>query len=170
LLFKRVSPSGKAVPSQGTIRGFESHHPLKMAGYLPCHFLIYPMKSLTLTLLPQSFAICQLPRKEAIPAWILDVEFWSITRTDDEISLVIPESMVQKGWVISQSWRCFKINGPLDFSLIGILASLSRVLAEAEISIFALSTYNTDYILVQSQYVQKAIRVLSAGGNKIDTG
>jgi hypothetical protein len=128
------------------------------------------MKSLSLTLLPQTFAICQLPRKEPIPTWILDLEFWSITRTDDEISLVIPENLVQNGWVISHSWRCFKINGPLDFSLIGILASLSGALAEAEISIFALSTYDTDYILVQSQHVEKASSVLSALGNKIDPG
>jgi uncharacterized protein len=129
-----------------------------------------PMQSLTLTLLPQSFMICQLPRTESIPAWIHDLPFWSITRTDDEISLVIPESAVQNGWVISRSWRCFKINGPLDFSLIGILASLSKTLADAQISIFALSTYNTDYILVQSQHVESAIRVLSEGGNTINAG
>ena len=88
-----------------------------------------------------------------------------IGKTDEEISLVcrtedVPQNTVER----DGGWRCFRIQGILDFSLIGILAKLSGILAENEIGIFAVSTYNTDYILVKKENYERALEALSKAG------
>jgi hypothetical protein len=123
------------------------------------------MKKLVLALLPETFAVCRLGPYEAIPSWLSSCDFWSITRTDEELSLVVPEQAVPTTWRAERGWRCLKVQGPLDFGLTGILSSLSGPLAEAGISIFALSTYDTDYLLVRAVDLDKAISVLTAPGH-----
>ncbi len=123
------------------------------------------MKNLSLSVLPQRFAICQLDPEYAIPDWLSQHSFWSVTRTDEELSIVLPEESVPPGWEAEKGWRCLKVLGPLDFSLTGILASLSAPLAEAGISIFAISTYDTDYLLVREWDLDKARSVLSESGH-----
>jgi hypothetical protein len=125
----------------------------------------WPVKNLSLSVLPQRFAVCQLDPDEAIPDWLSQHSFWSVTRTDDELSVVLSEETVPPGWKAEQGWRCLKVLGPLDFSLTGILASLSAPLAEADISIFAISTYDTDYVLVRDKDLDKAKKVLSGCGH-----
>jgi len=90
--------------------------------------------------------------------------FWSVTQIGDELSLVIPQDRVQPGWKAESGWRCIQVLGPLDFGLTGILSHLSGVLAGAGISIFALSTYDTDYILVKESSVARAREVLAESG------
>ena len=98
----------------------------------------------------------------------LDADLFFIGKTDEELSLVCrtedaPENTVER----DDGWRGFRIQGPLDFSLIGILSKLSGILAEQKIGIFAVSTYNTDYILVKEENYERALTVLAAEGYTI---
>jgi hypothetical protein len=95
-------------------------------------------------------------------------EFCFLGKTDEEISLVciteyVPSNTTQR----DDGWKAFRIQGVLDFSLIGILAKISKLLADNEIGIFAISTYNTDYILTKAEYHLKALAVLKQAGYQI---
>lgn len=122
---------------------------------------------LTMKLLEESFAVCKLETGEAIPSWAGSGSFFSITRTAEELSVVCPQKNVPAGVKCEPGWRILKIEGPLDFSLIGILSSISSVLAGSGISIFAISTYDTDYILVKDEKISEAMDVLSVKGHSI---
>lgn len=126
------------------------------------------MKELALSVLPQRFAVCRLDSGEAIPEWLEEEVFWSVTRTDEELSVVLPEASVPASWKSEKGWRCLRVQGPLDFGLTGILASLASPLAEASISIFAISTYDSDYILVRDRDLEEAKKVLSDTGHAIE--
>lgn len=125
------------------------------------------MNHLTLSVLPQTLAVCRLGPAEAVPAWLSSCSFWSVTRTAEELSLVIPEEAVPSTCQAEKAWRCLKVHGPLDLSLTGVMASLTVPLAEAGISIFALSTYDTDYLLVRAADLQRAKSVLTACGHMV---
>jgi hypothetical protein len=124
-------------------------------------------EKLNLTLLENKFGVCRLEENSPIPDWAESKVFSSITRTTEELSIVCPEENVPSGIICEKDWRCLKVEGPLDFSLIGILACISNILAEEKISIFVISTYNTDYILVREADVRAAIEKLSANGYEI---
>lgn len=124
-------------------------------------------KPVTLTILPTRLAACRLPAQAAIPGWVSGSEFVSITRTADELSIVCEEVLAPSGITMQGGWRAFKVEGPLDFSLVGILADLSGVLARAGISIFAISTYDTDYILVAEGSLAQATRALEEAGHRV---
>ncbi|KAK3834411.1 MAG: ACT domain-containing protein [Linnemannia elongata] len=106
---------------------------------------------------------------------LLDNQAWySITKTAEEISLVISHAYPSSSTLlsndehkISPSWRCFKVAGPLDFSLVGIMANLSGALAEEKISVFVVSTYDTDYILVKEDKAREAKRVFESIGHSV---
>jgi len=127
------------------------------------------MYHLTLSILPQRFAVCQLAPDEPVPAWLSRHHFWSVTRTVEELSIVAPEGSVPSDWNATRGWRALKILGPLDFDLVGVLASLSTTLAQARVSIFAISTYNTDYVLVRETDLDKAKDALSDSGHAFVT-
>ena len=101
---------------------------------------------LKLSILDGEYAIHRFPPEGDIPA--LNGSFLSITRTEDELSIVCDADIPLKSEKSESGWTCIKVLGPLDFGLTGILAKIASVLAEVEISIFAISTYDTDYILV----------------------
>lgn len=118
---------------------------------------------LTLSLMPDLLAIARLSPASGIPLWAMDRNsFFSITQTDDELSIVCLEKYVPSNVKIERGWRGLKVEGPLDFGLTGILASLANPLAEVKISIFALSTFDTDYILVKQESLERALDVLGA--------
>lgn len=95
----------------------------------------------------------------------LTSDFYFIGKTDEELSLVCrTEDTPDKTTERDDGWRGFRIQGVLDFSLIGILSDLSGILAEHRIGIFAVSTYNTDYILVKEEHFERALEVLSLAG------
>jgi len=119
---------------------------------------------LTLEILADELAVCRLPVDAAVPNWAWAGELTSITSSDDELSLVCAAEAVPDDVVHTADWRAFKVRGPLDFSLVGVLAGLSSVLAEAEISIFAISTYDTDYVLVQGDRLDAAVSALRDAG------
>lgn len=113
------------------------------------------------------FAICRLDANAAIPEWALAAEFVAITRTPAELSIVCTSSAVPRGTVCVSGWRCLGVEGPLDFSLTGVLASLVGPLAQANISVFALSTYDTDYLLLREEPFIRACALLVAAGHNI---
>ncbi|NKF08565.1 ACT domain-containing protein [Clostridium gasigenes] len=117
-------------------------------------------KKLNMKLLKEKYGVCRLDKKEPIPNWGIDGEFYSITKTEDELSIVCLEDNIPEKIQCEKEWRVLKIEGPLDFSLVGILAAISNLMAKNSISIFAISTYDTDYILVKEKYIDKAIMVL----------
>ena len=117
---------------------------------------------LSLSILPQKLAVCRLGKDARIPVWVEGDNFFSITKTDDELSIVCSENRVPDDIKAEKGWQAFKVEGPLDFSLTGILASLANPLAEAGISIFAVSTFDTDYLLVKSDKLNEAVKVLSS--------
>lgn len=123
---------------------------------------------MNLSLSLDRLAVCQLAPDKPIPAWAAGkVSFCSITRTSEELSIVCPESLVPAGVKQETGWRALKVDGPLDFALTGILASVAGPLAQAGVSIFALSTYNTDYVLVKDSQVTEAVRALQAAGHTV---
>ena len=115
---------------------------------------------LNLTLLPDRFAICRLEPDAPFPQWAMQSAFCSLTRTPDELSLVVPHECVPEGIRSERDWRAIQVQGPLDFALTGILASLCAPLAEAGVSVFALSTFDTDYILVRETQWESALTTL----------
>ena len=123
---------------------------------------------LNLSLLKGRAAICRLSPTEKIPEWALvDASFSSVTRTKDELSIVCPESVVPKDIKHEPGWRLFKVAGPLGFELTGILASMAEPLAKAGVSIFAISTFDTDYLMVKEQKLDLALKTLKEAGHKI---
>jgi len=123
--------------------------------------------NLSLQVLADRLAICHLSPGEPVPQRPEGARFWSVTCTDEEISVVLPEGNVPAQWVAERGWRCLKVVGPLDFGLTGILASLAVPLAEAGVSIFAISTYDTDYVLVREDDLQEAKRALLGWGHSV---
>ena len=117
---------------------------------------------LELKKLPYQFSICKLSHISDID---LEKEFFFVGKTDEELSLVCKTEDVP-GKVIDRDdgWRGFRIQGVLEFSLIGILSKITDILAENKIGIFAVSTFNTDYILVKEENFDKALKVLEAAG------
>ena len=121
----------------------------------------------SISVLQEVFAICRLDQDVPIPDWALVGSFHSITRTKGELSIVCPDIRVPRGTVCNRGWRCLKIEGLLDFSLTGILAPLATALADAGISIFPVSTYDTDYIMVQEPDLEEAVSALAKMGYEI---
>jgi len=124
-------------------------------------------RTLHLTVLPLLLSVCQLARDAAVPEWAQKGAFVAAVRTDEELSLVCPAHMVPPHVRAHGPWRALKVRGPLDFALVGVLLTLLTPLAEAGISVFALSTYNTDYILVPADRLDAAIRALRAAGHQV---
>ena len=115
---------------------------------------------LNLNILDGSFSIHRLSPNDEIPHRIYQSQFYSIAKTDEEISVVCPSSLDLDSERSETGWSCIKVLGPLDFSSTGILADISAVLAKADISIFAISTYDTDYILIKSEKIEAAKKAL----------
>ncbi|UYP46156.1 hypothetical protein NEF87_002441 [Candidatus Lokiarchaeum ossiferum] len=127
------------------------------------------MGKLSLIILPETYAICRLSPHENIPKPKNQDHFFSVTQTNQEISVVLDERDVSPDCsTVELGWRCLKIDGPLYFSLIGILASIAVPLAEAKVSIFTISTFDTDYLLVKSRDLQKAKEALNKAGFNIN--
>jgi hypothetical protein len=123
---------------------------------------------LTLELLAEELAVCWLPVDAAVPGWAWAGELTSLTSTDHELSLVCSAAAVPGDIEKAAGWRAFKLRGTLDFQLVGVLAGLSGVLAEAGIPIFVISTYETDYLLVQEAKLEDAIDALRAAGYGVE--
>ncbi len=122
---------------------------------------------LTLTVLPDRFGICRLDPDGVLPEWATRGPFFSITRSTEELSVVCEEAAIPEGTKSEKGWRCIKLQGPLDFSLTGVLSSITTPLAKGGINIFAVSTYNTDYIFLKTSRLEEATSLLSSAGHRI---
>jgi hypothetical protein len=117
-----------------------------------------------LLLLPGRYSICRLPPNASLPHSALAGEFWALLRSNDELSLVCAEELAPPAATCSSGWRCLRVAGTLDFALTGVLAGLSAPLAAAGISIFAVSSYDTDYLLLAEDQLPAALAALRAAG------
>ena len=124
--------------------------------------------SLTLTRLPGTFAIARAGADAPVPAGILDApSFVTVSRTEDELSVVAHEALVGDLPRVDGGWACFKVHGPFEFSEVGIVARLSRALADAGVGIFVISTFDTDYILVKEAQSEAAADAWRAQGHNV---
>jgi hypothetical protein len=123
---------------------------------------------LQLTILPGRLAVCRLGPGDPVPAWARGGALASITRTPDELSIVCDQEMVPDSVRAQRGWRCLKARGPLDLDLTGVLASLAVPLARAGAAVFALSTYDTDYLLVPESKLDAAKAALTAAGHLLE--
>ena len=122
---------------------------------------------LHMTLLLGEFAICRLPAGSVLPEWATTGAFSSVSWTSDEISVVCEQAAVPAGVKSDAGWRAFKVAGPMDFSLTGILLSIAKPLADAEIGIFAVSTFDTDYVLVKEVSLDAVVVALTEFGHRV---
>ena len=122
---------------------------------------------LTLSVLPGEYAVCQLPADHAIPAWASAGELFSVTRTPGELSLVCAASSVPADVRQAAGWAALKLHGPFDFALTGILAGVLNSLHASGVGIFALSTFDTDYVLVQTAQLERAVSALRRAGHTV---
>jgi uncharacterized protein len=126
--------------------------------------------------LPERLAVCRLASDAHIPAWALAGGFFCVVRTPDELSIVCTEDACSKdlctedrmgnGATVERGWVALKLEGPFPFSMTGVLASFVQPLAQAEIPIFAISTFDTDYVLIKRENLKGAVIALGAAGHE----
>lgn len=117
------------------------------------------------SLLTGRFAICRLSPQAGLPPEPAGATFWSVTRTPEEVSIVCDEHLAPRCDSVERVWRGLKIQGPIDFDLPGVLKSLVSPLADLELGVFVVSTYDTDYVFIKEIDIEKAIRALVAAGH-----
>ena len=127
-------------------------------------------RRLRLSLQDEPMAICRLGPGDAPPAWATGGRWWSMTRTADELSVVCTEASVPREIAASRGWRLLRFEGPLPLDQTGILASVTGPLAAAHVSLFAVATYDTDYVLIPAAQRRAAIAALEAAGHSISAG
>ena len=125
-------------------------------------------RALTLELVEGRYAVVRLGPGDAVPPWAQGGPFVSVTRTDAELSIVCPEEAVPAPASAERGWRCFRVRGFLGFGMTGILASLAAPLASSGVSIFVVSTYDTDYLMVQDRDLERARDALTRAGHTVE--
>jgi uncharacterized protein len=126
-----------------------------------------PIRSLRLSVLEERLAVCRLDPGSEPPAWAMAARFFSVTRTADELSVVCSEQDVPPEVLCERGWRAFKLEGPFEFGMMGVLSSVAVPLAEREVSILTIATYDTDYVFVQESQLNLAARALRERGHEI---
>jgi hypothetical protein len=116
--------------------------------------------------MPGKFAVCRSPAAAPVPEWAWGGRFHSVTRTEDELSIVCAADSVPEEHQPKSPWVCFKVEGPFSFSEVGILASVINPLAEKRVPIFAISTFDTDYVLVGEEHAGIASQALRDAGHE----
>src|SRR6516165_10389502 len=129
--------------------------------------VVAPLPELKLIVSEGTFAICRLGAGASIPSWATARAFFSITRTAEELSIVCRQDAVPDGIQCERGWRCFRVAGTIPFSVVGVLASLTAPLAKSGISVFAIYTFDTDYLLVKQEEFENAITALQQAGHAI---
>ena len=119
---------------------------------------------INLIVLQEEFSIIQVKIDQPIPASVFDSSFYSITKTNDEISIIVNKDIEIPFARISKGWKGFKVEGILDFSMVGIIYNLIAPLKENGISVFVTSTYNTDYLFVKESSFQKSVEIFEKTG------
>ncbi|HEX6341768.1 ACT domain-containing protein [Umezawaea sp.] len=126
------------------------------------------MRRLVVDVRPGDYSVARLAPDAPVPAGLLDAPgLVSVTRTPDELSIVCPTEVVPVSDTDDHGWRLLTVRGPLEFTLTGIMAALSGELAAAGVSLFALSTYDTDHLLVKGENLERAALALSEAGHDV---
>lgn len=125
------------------------------------------MRRLSIEFLPDALAICRLAPEDALPEWATQGTWWSATRTPEEMSIVCAESQVPVDTAASRGWCALRVAGPLPLDQTGILASVVAPLAAGRVSVFALATFDTDYVLIPAAQRAAAIAALEAAGHGV---
>jgi hypothetical protein len=124
--------------------------------------------NLPLELLPDTLAICRLEPDAPVPGWVNDSGgFVTVSRTTEELSITAVQRVVPPDVRCERDYRAFRVRGPLPLDLIGILAAIANPLAEAGLGIFAISTFDTDYVLVKSRDLAVAVAALETAGHQV---
>ena len=123
---------------------------------------------LTLLGVGGQFAVCKLPPDSAVPAWATAGDVFSVTRTVEEMSVVCRQEMVPSGTQAEVGWRCLRVAGAMPFTLVGLLASLTGPVAAAGVGVFAVSTFDTDYLFVKEAEFQTAVAALRRAGHSVE--
>lgn len=123
--------------------------------------------TLKLRTIPGQFAICKLQPGDSIPSWVTSGKIWSVTRTATELSVVCQQEYLPRDVEFEGNWRILEVVGPLPFEMVGVLSSLATPLAEKGVSIFTLSTYETDLILVREKSFEITCQTLTHAGHII---
>ena len=124
--------------------------------------------NLVLSVLSETFTIHKLFPDVSIPEEILKSNYYSVSKSENELSVIFTKVIEVQSLQNSKGWTCRKVKGPLDFNLTGILASISDILRKTNISIFAISTFDTDYILVRTHDFSSATTKLRQAGYKLE--
>jgi uncharacterized protein len=114
------------------------------------------------------YAVVRLEPDADIPPWARTGHFWSVTRSDSELSVVCRQEQVPPDASAERGWCAFEVAGPLDFSLTGIVASLVTPLADEDIPLFVISTFETDYLLVREHDLHRSVAALTSAGHSVD--
>jgi hypothetical protein len=114
------------------------------------------------------YAVVRLEPDADIPSWARSGHFWSVTRSDSELSVVCPQEQVPSDASAERGWCAFEVAGPLDFSLTGVFASLVTPLADEDIPLFVVSTFETDYLLVREHDLHRSVAALTSAGHSVD--
>jgi uncharacterized protein len=126
------------------------------------------VRRLVVDVRPGDYSVARLAPDAPVPAGLLDASgLVSVTRTPDELSIVCPTEVAPESDTGEHGWRLLTVRGPLEFTLTGIMAALSGELAAAGVSLFALSTYDTDHLLVKGENLERAVRALSEAGHEV---
>jgi hypothetical protein len=125
-----------------------------------------------LRVLSERLSVCRLPVDAPWPVPIPGTSFYSVTRTESEVSVVCAEDQAPTGdhVRVEPDWRALEVAGPLDFTMVGVMAALTAPLADVDVSVFVVSTYDTDYVLVHAAALEKAIEALRSAGHAVHAG
>jgi len=130
------------------------------------------MGGMDLRVLSDRLSVCRLPADSPWPTPPPGPSFYSVTRTDGEMSVVCREDSAPEGEHVrvEPDWRALEVAGPLDFSMVGVMAALTAPLADVDVSVFVVSTYDTDYVLVHAAALEKAVEALREAGHAVHAG
>jgi hypothetical protein len=156
------------LPEPITVRAGDAF--IAVPGPLSLASLIHGSATLPLILLDVAgrFAVCKLPPTSAIPAWATAGDVFSVTRTGDELSVVCRQELVPAGTQAEVGWRCLRVAGAMPFTLVGVLSSLTVPVASAGVGVFAVSTFDTDYLFVKEADFPAAVDALRGAGHSVE--
>lgn len=121
-----------------------------------------------LRLLPPTFGILKLAPSDTVPAWATSADYFFIAKTEDELSIMCPQRVIPADVTYSADWRCFRVDGDLEFDEIGVVARVSKPLADAGMSLFLVSTHDRDYVFVAQPDLDRAIKIYQSAGFTVD--
>jgi len=120
------------------------------------------------SLLQDTFAICRMDKNASLPDWAVGGEFWSVSRTPDELSVVCPQGSVPADVDHEAGWKCLKVDSPFEFDLAGMISSIAAPLAEADVELLVVATQDSDYLMVRESELERAAGELARAGFSLD--